>query len=103
MRKQLGYPPFRHLAVIGFKSKDLRLVGDWARMYAASLQKVDGLEVSEALPSVIEKADGEYRWQVVVLAQSAARIVQSWRWLTAARPLPKEIRAGLDVDAYDLI
>ena len=103
VRKQLGYPPFRHLAVIGFKSKDLRLVGDWARMYAASLRKVDGLEVSEALPSVIEKADGEYRWQVVVLAQSAARIVQSWRWLVAARPVPKEIRAGLDVDAYDLI
>ena len=103
VRKQLGYPPFRHLAVIGFKSKDLQLVGDWARMYAASLRKVEGLEVSEALPSVIEKADGEYRWQVVVLAQSAARIVQSWRWLVAARPLPKEIRAGLDVDAYDLI
>ena len=103
VRKQLGYPPFRHLAVIGFKSKDLQLVGDWARMYAASLRKVDGLEVSEALPSVIEKADGEYRWQVVVLAQSAARIVQSWRWLVAARPVPKEIRAGLDVDAYDLI
>ena len=103
VRKQLGYPPFRHLAVIGFKSKDLQLVGDWARMYAASLRKVEGLEVSEALPSVIEKADGEYRWQVVVLAQSAARIVQSWRWLVAARPVPKEIRAGLDVDAYDLI
>ncbi len=103
VRASLGYPPYRHLAVIGLRSKDLRRVGDWAKMYAASLRKVAGLEVSEAMPSVIEKAEGEYRWQIVVLSKSAAQIVKAWRWLVAVRPPPKEIRAGLDVDAYDLI
>ena len=102
-RERLGYPPFRHLSVLRFKSRNLKLAGDWAKMYADSLRKVEGLEVSEAMPGVIEKAEGEFRWQVVVLSKSAALTVRAWRWIVAARPLPKELRAGLDVDAFDLI
>ena len=102
-RLELGYPPFRHLSVIGLSSKDLKLVGDWAAMYAQSLQKVKGLEVGDAIPSVLAKAEGWHRWQITVLATSVALTVRSWRWILGVRPPPKELRLTLDVDAFNLL
>ena len=105
-REAAFLPPFCHLAVVGLKSKDLRLAGAWAGMYAASLGKLegrDGLVVSDAMPSALEKADGWYRWQIVLRAPSASAIVRAWRWIASARPVPKGVRAHLDMDAINLM
>ena len=102
-RRELGYPPFRHLSVVSLSSRDLKLVGDWAEMYAKSLQKVKGLEVGDAIPSVLAKAEGWHRWQITVLAQSVALTVKSWRWILGVRPPPRELRLSLDVDAFNLL
>ena len=102
-RRACGLPPFCHLAVIGFSSRDAKLVGDWADMYATSLKKVAGLGVSEAVPCAQEKAAGHYRWQVTLRAASAAAIVKAWRWIVSARPVPKEISRTIDIDAFDLM
>ena len=115
-RKECFLPPYCHLAVIGFSSADLKLVSDWATMYAKSLgayakRMADfkspisqgRLEVSEAMPCALEKADGRYRWQVTLRAVRPSGIVRAWRWITAARPLPKNLRATLDVDAFNVI
>ena len=102
-RKECLLPPYCHLAVIGFSSTNLKLVGNWAMMYAKSLLKVEGLTTGEATPCALEKADGRYRWQVVVRAASAAAITKAWRWISSVRPVPKAIRATLDVDAFNLI
>ena len=103
VRKELGFPPFCHLSAVGMASRDMKLVADWAAMYARSLGKVEGLDVGDATPSAIEKADGWYRWQIVVRAKSVALTVRAWRWICAARPAPKELRAVLDVDAFSLM
>ncbi len=102
-REEGFFPPFCHLAMVNLKSKDLRLVGDWATMYAASLAKCAGLTVTDAMPSALEKAEGWYRWQVMVRAKSAAAIVKAWRWLVQVRPAPSALRVSLDVDAYSLM
>ena len=114
-RKECFLPPFCHLAVIVFSSPDLKLVGDWSAMYAKSLQAFsrkssaqalkhsNALTVGEAGPCALEKADGRSRWQVVVRAASAAAITKAWRWISSVRPVPKAIRATLDVDAFNLI
>lgn len=102
-RQEAAFPPYCHLATVNFRSSDLRLVGDWATMYAASLKKVKGLMVSEAMPSALEKVEGWYRWQVVVRAAGAAEIVRAWRWISAERPSPKNLRIVLDVDAFNLV
>ena len=102
-REACGLPPFCHLASVTFSSPDLKLVGDWAMMYEESLKKVRGLTVSEATPCALEKAEGRYRWQIVLRAPSAAPIAKAWRWISSVRPLPKAIRAALDIDAFDLI
>lgn len=102
-RAESFFPPYCHLAMVNLKSRDLKLVGDWASMYAASLAKCPGLTVTDALPSALEKAEGWYRWQVMVRAASAAAIVKAWRWLVAARPAPPTLRVALDVDAFSLV
>ena len=105
-REAAFLPPFCHLAVVGLKSKDLRLAGAWAGMYAASLGNLEGrggLVVSDAMPSALEKADGWYRWQIVLRAPSASAIVRAWRWIASARPVPKGVRVHLDMDAVSLM
>ena len=101
-REEAFLPPFCHLAVVGVKSQDLRLAGDWATMYATSLKKLarPGFVVSEAMPSALEKADGWYRWQVVLRAKSPSAIVKAWRWISSVRPPPKSVRIAVDVDAH---
>ena len=114
-RKECFLPPFCHFAVIGFGSKDLKLVGDWAEMYAKSLQacaaksnsrtteQSNGILVSDAMPSALEKADGWYRWQISVRSAQASSVVRMWRWITSVRPPPKALRVSLDIDAFSVL
>ena len=102
-REECALPPCCHLAAITFSSTDLKLAANWATMYAKSLVKVPDLKVSEAMPCALEKADGRYRWQVVVRAAKAAAIVRAWRWISSVRPAPKALRVAVDIDAFGLI
>ncbi len=99
-RKTSFFPPFCHLATINLRSKDPSLVADWAQMYAKSLMKVPGLLAGDAVPSALEKAEGWYRWQILLRAEKARTIVKAWRWVTVARPAPPALKLALDVDAY---
>ena len=62
-----------------------------------------GMLVSEAVPSALEKADGYYRWQVVVRSTSAAAAVRAWRWISSARPPVAALRVAIDIDAVNLV
>jgi primosomal protein N' (replication factor Y) len=103
------FPPFCHLALVAVSSKDASLAAGWAELYARSLAAYAAkagegkLLVSEALPSVLEKADGWFRWQVVLRAPRAGTMVRAWRWISRERPPPKNVRMTLDVDAYQLM
>ncbi len=102
VRKECFFPPYCHLACVNLRSKDLNLVSSWADMYAKSLMKVKGLVVAEAAPCALEKAEGWYRWQVVVRSKSVSAIVKAWRWISSARPVPAALRATIDVDAVKI-
>ena len=111
VREECFLPPFCHLAVVNFSSREAKVASDWAAMYAASLRKYaarlgkvgGGLVVGDALPSALEKADGRHRWQVVMRARSAGEIVRAWRWIAEVRPAPRGLRVGVDVDAFNLV
>ena len=107
-REEGFFPPFSHLAVIHFKSQDLRLVSSWAELYAKSLKNfADAVkarfEVGDALPSVLEKADGWYRWEVVIRSGRATEISRAWKWISSARPPVKDLHIAIDLDAYNLL
>ena len=105
-REEAFLPPFCHLAVVDVRSRDLKAAGDWAVMYAESLKKLErktGLLVSDAMPASLEKADGWYRWQIVLRSKSASAIVGAWRWISSVRPHPRHVRASIDMDAVNVV
>ena len=113
VREECFLPPFCHLAVVNFSSADAKTASGWATMYAESLGRYSArlggsaagrrLVVGEALPSALEKADGRYRWQVVMRAPTAGELVRAWRWISSARPASRELRVGVDIDAFNLV
>lgn len=105
-RKEWGYPPFTHLALVSFASKDESLVSGWAEMFFKSFHdfgKHHDLKVGEASPGILEKADGFYRWQIILRSASAKVLTTAWRWLIEKRPPPKNLRISFDLDAYNFI
>ncbi|MBO7721345.1 MAG: primosomal protein N' [Kiritimatiellae bacterium] len=102
-REECFLPPHCHFAVIGMKSKNAAAVGEWAEMYAASLRQLGDVKVSGAMPCALEKADGWYRWQITLRSERASAICRAWRWISSVRPVPKGVRASLDMDAFNLV
>ena len=106
-RKAGDLPPYCHLAAIRVASEDARAASDWAEMYSKSLaswaKKFGALTVSDAYPSALEKAEGWYRYQVVLRAPTAAPIVRAWRWVIGARPPQRGIRVAIDIDAANIV
>ena len=109
-RREGFFPPFCHLAMVNLRSQSETLAANWADMYSKSLMAFarkgaggERLEVAEAVPSALAKADGWYRWQVMVRAVKTRTIVRAWRWLVGVRPPPKELRLAIDIDAIDLV
>ena len=82
-----------------FRAKEGALALRWADLYAKSLAKYPGLTVSEAVPPALERAEGWFRYQVQIRAANARRIAAAWRWISQARPVPKEVRVAIDIDA----
>lgn len=107
VREQANFPPFCRLAAISLAAKDPKVVGDWATMYSQSLaaysRGVRRLVVGDAYPSALEKAEGWFRWQIVMRSPSAAAMRQAWKWLIGVRPPPKELRVVIDMDAFGLV
>ena len=100
-REEAYFPPYCHLSVINLRSQSPELVANWADMYAKSLMKVKDLTVGEAVPSVIEKADGWHRWQIVLRSAKVSTMINAWKWLSKVRPSPNGLKITFDVDAFN--
>jgi primosomal protein N' (replication factor Y) len=110
IRREGYFPPYCHLALVSIKSKDACMASSWAEMYAKSLSayaksisSVSKMLVSEAVPGLIEKSDGWYRFQVVIRADKTSSLINSWKWIISKRPPPKGLVVNIDIDAFNLI
>ena len=112
VRRDGYYPPYCHLATLVFRSKEEKAPERWADLYAKSLaayaekynaQGKGRFVVSEAIPSALAKAEGWYRWQLVLRAPTAAAIAAGVKWIREARPVPDGMRVSFDVDAVSLV
>lgn len=103
IRKEFNFPPYCRLSAVLLKSKDCGLVERWAEAYAKALQGIRSIDAGDASPAPVEKADGWYRWNIVVKSSSASMTVKAWKWLRSALALPKAVKATLDVDAFSLM
>ncbi len=102
-RQESDLPPYMKFATVLFRAKDEQLALRWAELYAKSLARYPGLTVSDAVPPALERAEGWYRYQIQIRAQTAKRIAAAWRWISQARPLPKDVRVAIDIDAIQVM
>ena len=105
-RREWGFPPFCHLALVTFASKSPQTAAGWAEMYFKSLAafaKGREMKVGEAVPAAIGKADGWYRWQITLRSPRPAVLSSAWRWIHSRRPPPKQLRVSFDMDAHNLM
>ena len=102
-RREAGLPPYVKFATALFRAKEGPLALRWADLYAKSLAKYPGLTVSEAVPPALERAEGWFRYQVQIRALASKRIAAAWRWVVHERPVPKDVRIALDIDAVHVL
>ena len=111
-RRAAYLPPYCHLATLVFRAQDEARTRSWATLYATSLAgwaanycKARGegrFRVSEAAEAPLAKAEGWFRYQIVVRAPAAKDIVAAVKWIEAARPVPRDVRLAVDIDAQNL-
>ncbi len=103
-RQTGGYPPYSHLACLTFRGAEAALTEKTARQWEKDLAAADpALHVSPALPAPIEKRRDEYRFQLLIRAETARLIVNALARIRSARPLPKGITLAIDIDAFSLL
>jgi primosomal protein N' (replication factor Y) len=116
-RRAAYLPPYCRLATLLLRARNEALVRAWADVYARSLAgwaktfnaaRAAGAEkapfrVSEAAEAPLVKAEGWFRYQIVLRAPTAKEIVAAVKWITAERPVPKDVRLAVDIDAQNLM
>ncbi len=110
-RRAAYFPPFCRMCALLFRAKNESLAQSWADVYAKSLaswaQKFNAarqanlFRVSEAEEAPLLKAEGWFRYQVVVRAPAAKDVVAAMKWIESVRPAPKDLRISFDVDAQN--
>ena len=107
-RRETGYPPYSHLALLRAESPRpgmaLKFLAD-ARALGLDLPLEPAVQILEPAPAPMERRAGRYRAQLLV--QSAARaslhgFLSRWLAQLAKTPLAKKVRWSLDVDPLDM-
>ena len=111
-RQALGYPPFTHLACVTVSGPDGRLTQLLTDKLRAAMRAIAGrngpapqdatpwIAISEVCPATLAKADGIYRFQIVLRAASSPRIAALAKAALAASPVEAPFRAAVDIDAH---
>ena len=100
-RKQFGYPPYTHCAVIQTRSNHERraefTLQNLHQRLKSSLPK--GMVLHDPLPAPITKAHGQYRFQLMMLATSARQLSQHISDILSHTPPPEDVTITFDMDA----
>jgi len=100
-RKQFGYPPFTHCAVLGTRSGHERraefTLQNLHKRLAAELPQ--GIKLGEPLPSPLTKAHGQFRFQMMILGASARQLSRHVRAILDQTPSPEDVTVVFDMDA----
>lgn len=107
-RRETGYPPFSHLALLRAESPvngaALKFLQE-ARSLAKRLSPGMGVNILEPLPAPMERRAGRYRAQLLVQSSNRAPLhAFLGRWvaeLTGAK-FSKKVRWSLDIDPVDM-
>jgi primosomal protein N' (replication factor Y) len=104
-RKSLFYPPFARLVCLRLRGKQeaqVQQVGDALMRQLAEALPQD-VKAAGPLPAPLARAKGEYRYQLLFRASTAARVTRPLRAVLAAYRWPRGVRYAVDVDAVAML
>ncbi|MBA4389157.1 MAG: primosomal protein N', partial [Verrucomicrobia bacterium] len=104
-RKELKYPPHTHLICVTLKSQSEGKVAYCSTMLVRALRPKlpPGVIVSEAMPSPLSRAEGFYRYQVVLRYISTIKMTEPLMKTLEEFKMPREVSWTVDVDATSII
>lgn len=104
LRKQFGYPPFRHLVRHLFRGRNpdklIYFTEEWAKRVEEELG--EQIEMRGPVPAPVEKIEGLYRYQIWYFTSSAGKLALALQKLRENFPFPKDIHEVIDVDPTQL-
>ena len=104
MRKELNYPPYRHLIRHVFRGRG----EDKTRFYAEQWRKhldnsnLLGIEVKGPAATPLAKMKGYYRYHLFYLSSSVSKCLDQIQQLRNQFPIDNEVFDILDVDAHQV-
>ena len=103
-RKQFGYPPFTHCAILGTRSTHERradfTLQNLHKRLATDLP--EGIKLGDPLPSPLTKAHGQFRFQMMLLGSSARMLSRHVKSVLNQTPSPEDVTVVFDMDAMGL-
>ncbi len=105
MRRDFGYPPFRHLIHHIFRGPNPEKLKFFSEQWARLVEKTFAgrVELRGPAPSPIEKIKDEYRYQLWYFTSNVTKLVPELVKLRAGFAWPDDMVQVLDVDPVNLV
>lgn len=104
MRKNFGYPPYTHLALLLARSSHERRAEFTLQTLHRKLQENLPPEIilGEPIPSPLTRSHSQYRFQLLLRGPNARTLSRHLNKILRATPTPEDVIVTADLDAYDL-
>ena len=104
LRKEFGYPPYRHLIRHLFKGRSEEKVEFYAQQWKKLLEAnpIPQVDVKGPAPAPLEKIKGFYRYHLLYLTGAVRPFLDQFHPRREAFPLDKDVHDVIDVDCHQL-
>ncbi len=104
LRKELNYPPYRHLIRHVFKGRGEEKTRFYAEQWRKQLDqsKLSGVEIKGPAATPLAKIKGYYRYHLFYLSSSVSHCLSQIHKIRNEFPIDREIIDILDVDAHQV-
>lgn len=104
MRKQFGYPPFTHLALLLARSShERRAEFTLQTLHRKIAENLPGdIILGDPIPSPLTKSHSQFRFQLLMRGPNARALSYHLNKVLRATPTPEDVIVTADLDAYDL-
>ena len=100
-RRQFGFPPFGHCAVLTARSNHERRAEFTLQNLHLRLKEnlPDGLMLGDVLPAPLTRSHGQFRFQIVIRSTGARTLSRHVQSVLARTTLPEDVTVVFDMDA----
>lgn len=104
MRRVFGFPPFGHLLLLTSRSENDGLARSTLETMHLRLGETPppGITVHQPAPSPLQRAEKQYRHQLMLQGRSSRRLTTHLRAILPSVTIPKGVYLAIDVDPYSL-